>query len=94
MSRNTSGRKPGNKNQRITKNSKKRKQKEMQLFQNEKSQRKVLLQEKKGGNRICKNFTEEIIYDKLFFATTSNQQHDRETFIADSGATSHVVKSE
>ena len=34
------------------------------------------------------------MYDKSFIVNTSRQEHDRETFIADSGTTSHKVNLE
>ena len=37
---------------------------------------------------------EYVIYDKLFITKTSNQEHDKEIFIMDSGATSHLINSE
>ena len=46
---------------------------------------------KKAEKEYENNVAEGVIYDKLFIAKTSNQEHDRETFIADSGATSHMV---
>ena len=35
-----------------------------------------------------------MLYDELYIAKTSNQEHDSEIFIADSGATSHMVNLE
>ena len=66
----------------------------MQLFKNEQPRRKGLLQEEKGGKRIDFFFTEDVIYEKLFIMKTSNQDHDGEKLIADSGATSHMVNLE
>ena len=45
----------------------------MQIFQNEQSRRKVLIQEKKAEKESAKNITEEVVYDELFIAQTSNQ---------------------
>ena len=49
---------------------------------------------KKGPKKSSTNYTEEVIYDKLFIWKTSNQNYDSETFIADSGATSHMLNPE
>ena len=49
---------------------------------------------KKAGKEYENNVTESIVCNKLFTAKTSNQKHDKGIFIADSGATSHMVKSE
>ena len=51
-------------------------------------------QEEKCGKRIHKNVTEEVIDKKLFIIKKPNQDHEGETFIADSGAISHMVNSE
>ena len=40
----------------------------MQLFQNDQSQRKVLVQEEKGEKQSANNFTEDVIYKKMFIA--------------------------
>ena len=35
-----------------------------------------------------------MVYDEIFIAKISKQEHDSETFILDSGATSHMVNTE
>ena len=66
----------------------------MQLFQNLKPQRNYFYNKKKAEKEYKKNVTEYVIYNKLFIAKTSNQEHDKENFIADFVATSHMVNSE
>ena len=53
-----------------------------------------MLQQEKSGKRICKNIIEYVPYYKLFITKTSNQEHDREIFIADYVDTSHMLNSE
>ena len=57
----------------------------MQLLQYEQYWIKVLLQEGKRGKESAYNVTGDVICNKLFITKTSNQEHERETFIADSG---------
>ena len=42
----------------------------------------------------AKNVTEDVVYDELFISKTSDMEHDRKMFIADSGVMSHMVNSE
>ena len=49
---------------------------------------------RKKTGKSAKKSTEEIIYEKLLIVKTSNQNYDRETFIVDSVATSHIIKLE
>ena len=58
--------------------------------QKEKDSYKKKRVEKESTN----NVTEDVIYGELFIVKTSNQELDRETCIADSGATSHIVNTE
>ena len=53
-----------------------------------------MLQQEESGKRIYKNVTENVVYNELFITKISNKEHDREIFIADSGAMSHMVNSE
>ena len=53
-----------------------------------------MLQEVKYGKIICKKVTEDIVYDELFIAKKSNLDHDIETFVMDSRATSHMINSD
>ena len=46
---------------------------------------------KRAEKEYASNITEDIVYNKLFIAKTSNQYHDSQKFIEDSGATSHMV---
>ena len=49
---------------------------------------------KTSYKEYTKNVTENVICNKLFITKISNQEHDSKTFIADSGATPHMVNSE
>ena len=49
---------------------------------------------KKVEKESANNVTEDVVYNELFIAKTSNQGHASETFIPDSGATSHMVNLE
>ena len=47
---------------------------------------------KNTEKEYANNFAKDVIYYELFIAKNSNQKHDGENFIVDSGATSHMVK--
>ena len=51
-------------------------------------------QEEKGEKESANNVTGYVVYNELFIPKKSNQEHSREMFIADSGATPHMVNSE
>ena len=63
----------------------------MQLLQNDQSKSKWLLQEEKDGKYSAKKVIEDVIYDEIFIAKKSKQEHENETVIAESGATPHMV---
>ena len=54
--------------------------------------KKISKRIKNTEKEYANNLAKDIIYYELFIAKTSNQKHDEETFIVDSGATSHMVK--
>ena len=49
---------------------------------------------KRAEKEYSNNVTEDVIYDELFIAKISNQEHEHELFIAGSGATSNMVNLE
>ena len=55
---------------------------------------KVCYKKKKSEKESANNITEDIVYNELFVAKTSNKEHDRKIFIVDCGSTSHIVNSE
>ena len=80
----TAGRESRKKNQRTTRtNITRRNPEEKDCHKNKNA--------KKGSEN---NVKEDAVYDELFIAKTSNQEHDSETFIADYGATSHMLNLE
>ena len=52
---------------------------------------KYYYKKKKAEKQSSNNATEDVIYNELFIVRKSNQEHDSEIFIMDSGATSHMV---
>ena len=55
---------------------------------------KYFYNKKKSEKESTNNIIEDLVYDELFIAKTSNQKHVGETFIEYSSATSHMVNSE
>ena len=49
---------------------------------------------KKAEKEYANNVTEYVIYNEPFMKKKPNQEHYSETFIAESGATSHMVNPE
>ena len=50
---------------------------------------------KKRAEKVSANIiTEDVFYDEIFIAKTSNQEYDSKIFIVDSGSISHMVNSE
>ena len=64
------------------------------IFDKWKTTKKIITTRRKRRENNLKNVTELIIYNKTVIAETSKQEHIIETFIADSGAMSHMVNLE
>ena len=56
--------------------------------------KQIIATKKKTQKDSANIIAKEVIYKELFIARTSNQKYDREKFIANSGATSHLMSSE